>query len=59
MPNQNGKLSHMPDALDKMVFTETLHIRSLYKDACERLGLEPRRLEPVIITWRSVSEEGS
>jgi hypothetical protein len=47
-------MDNRPDKIDKMVFTETHHIRRLYKEACERLGQKPRELTPITIMQRSV-----
>jgi hypothetical protein len=47
-------MAERPDKIDKMVYSETLAIRKLYRKACERLGQEPRELTPVTIMQRSV-----
>jgi hypothetical protein len=47
-------MDERPDNIDKMVYTETMQLRKLYEDACERLGLKPRKLTPVTIMQRSV-----
>lgn len=47
-----------PDAIDKMVYSETLRIRFLYHQARARLGLRSaeNKLTPVTIMQRGVPD---
>ena len=47
-------MNDRPDAIDKMVYTETTKIRKLYEEACKRRGVKPRTLSPVVLMQRSV-----
>ena len=47
-------MNDRPDAIDKMVYTETTKIRKLYEEACKRRGVKPRELSPIVIMQRSV-----
>jgi len=49
-------MQRRPDKIDKMVYSETFKIRSMYYEACSRLGLTPRDLTPVTLMQRSVPE---
>ena len=43
-----------PDQIDKMVYTGTHRVRNMYYEACERLGLTPTTLTPIVIMQRTV-----
>lgn len=45
-----------PDDLDKDVYTNTMQLRKIYYDACDKLHIPPRKLTPVTLMQRSVPE---